>query len=392
MNDIPTTDPTADPALADPGEVEELLPVTVLTGFLGSGKTTLLNRLLDRPELQRTAVVINEFGEIGLDHQLVRRVDETTVLLNSGCLCCTVRDDLVSTLRELFWKRRNGQVPRFERLVVETTGLADPAPIIHTLMRDAMLASCYRLDGVVVTVDAATAEGTLDRQMESVKQAAMADRLVVTKSDLVPAAALTALETRLRRLNPAAPILRAQWGEIDPAALFNAGLYDPESKSLEVRRWLKAEAFEEEPAGHSHSHDHGHDHGHHHGHDHDHGALDRNRHDAHIRAFCITYGQPLAWDRFADWVEMLIMAHGERLLRIKGILNVAGESAPVVVHGVQHLFHPPVQMAAWPDDDRRSRLVFIVRDIDKTFFERTLASFNEGAAPIAPMNEETSQR
>ncbi len=358
---------------------EEPLPVSVLTGFLGSGKTTVLRHLLSCPGMERTAVVINEFGEIGLDHQLLRKVDETTVLLQSGCLCCTVRDDLVTTLRELFFKRRAGDIPRFDRVVVETTGLADPAPVIHTLMRDPLLGMAYRLDGVIATVDAVNGAATLDAQMESVKQAAMADRILLTKSDLAPAEQTEALRARLRALNPAAPILPVRDGVVAPDLLFNAGLYDPLSKTLEVRRWLKAEAYEA-PAHHDHGHDHDHDHDH--GHDHDHAALDRNRHDARIRAFCITYDQPLDWDRFSDWVEMIILAHGQNILRLKGILNVTGEAAPVVVHGVQHLFHPPVLLEAWPDADRRTRLVFIVRDAERIFFERTLASFNEGPGKV----------
>lgn len=362
-----------------PSPPEEPLPVSVLTGFLGSGKTTVLRHLLTRPGMDRTAIVINEFGEIGLDHQLLRKIDETTVLLQSGCLCCTVRDDLVSTLRELFFKRRKGEIPSFDRVVVETTGLADPAPIIHTLMRDALLGMVYRLDGVIATVDAVNGDATLDQQMESVKQAAMADRILLTKGDLAPAEQQAALQRRLRDLNPAAPILPVSDGVVDPADLFNAGLYDPESKTLEVRRWLKAEAYEDQAHAH---HDHDHDHGHHH--DHDHARLDRNRHDERIRAFCITYDKPLDWDRFAGWVEMLIVAQGANILRLKGILNIAGEKAPVVVHGVQHLFHPPVLMEAWPDEDRRSRLVFIVRDAERIFFERTLASFNEGPGATDP--------
>jgi G3E family GTPase len=359
----------------------EPLPVSVLTGFLGSGKTTVLRHLLTRPGGERTAIVINEFGEIGLDHHLLRKIDETTVLLQSGCLCCTVRDDLVSTLRELFFKRRAGEIPAFDRVVIETTGLADPAPIIHTLMRDPLLGMAYRLDGVLATVDAVNGWATLDAQEEAVKQAAMADRLLLTKVDLAPPEQVAALARRLRALNPAAPILELRDGAVEPAALFNAGLYDPESKTLEVRRWLKAEAYAERQ---HHDHDHGH-------HDHEHAPLDRNRHDARIRAFCLTYEQPLDWERFADWIEMVILAHGQNLLRLKGILNVAGEAAPVVVHGVQHLFHPPVLMEAWPDADRRSRLVFIVRDAERIFFERTLASFNEGpGAKAAPATREVS--
>jgi G3E family GTPase len=332
----------------------ERLPVSVLTGFLGSGKTTLLKHLLTRPELSDTAVVINEFGEVGLDHLLVEAAREDMVLLASGCLCCTVRGDLVDALRRLFKRRARGEVPAFRRVVIETTGLADPAPVLQTLMQDPLLSDVYRLDGVIVTVDAVNAMDQLDRQAESVKQAAVADRLILTKTDLVSEVA--GLTTRLRRLNPAAPILIAEQGRIDPALILDAGLYNPTTKSLEAQAWLKSEAYAEA--------------GHHHGH-----PLDRNRHDDHIRAFCLTWDRPLDWGRFADWIESLISLHGSGLLRMKGLLNVAGSGGPVAIHGVQHQFHPPVELPAWPDGDRRSRLVFITRDIEAPSIKAGLAAF-----------------
>ena len=349
----------------------ERLPVSVLTGFLGSGKTTLLRELLRDPDFSETAVVINEFGEIGLDHLLVESAREDMVLLASGCLCCTISGDLVATLRRLHQRRAAKELPLFRRVVVETTGLADPAPILHTLMQDPMLAEVYRLDGVIATVDAVNGMDQLDRQMESVKQAAVADRLVLTKCDLAPDTKV--LEERLRSLNPGAPILKAVAGQLDPHALFDAGLYNPASKSLDVGRWLKEEAY-------AAAADDYHDHQGHGGH---HGDLDRNRHDAHIRAFCVTRISPLDWDRFADWVEMMISLHGANLLRIKGVLNVAGADGPIAIHGVQHLFHPPVELKTWPDADRRSRLVFITRDIDGDTMTRSLEAFlGEDAKPV----------
>ena len=234
-------------------EASPLIPVTVLTGFLGSGKTTVLNHILKQPGMAETAVIVNEFGEIGIDHLLVESATDDIVLLNSGCLCCTVRGDIADTLLDLFVGRANGKVPHFRRVVIETTGLADPAPILHTLISDPLVAGRYSLDGVVTTVDAVNGAGTLDRQPEAVKQAAVADRLLLTKTDLAEPDAAAALKARLAALNPSAPLLPVAQGEVDPAVLFNLGFYDPQTKSIDVRRWLRDEAFE---AGHEHHHDH----------------------------------------------------------------------------------------------------------------------------------------
>ncbi len=353
-----------------PGAPEEPFPVSVLTGFLGSGKTTILSHLLTQPTSGRLAVIVNELGEIALDHHLVRQVDESTLVLDGGCLCCSVRDDLVAGLRELAMKREEGSLPAFDRVVIETTGLADPAPIVHTLMRDPMLSFFYRLDGLIAAVDAVNAPALIKQQIEAEKQIAMADRLVVTKSDLAETTSLEALEFTLRKLNPAAPIQRAVKGTIDPASLFNAGLYNGETKSLQVRRWLAAEAYEVSSDEDQH---------HHHGQAHDHGHSHPDlRHDSAIKAFCLTRDAPVSWDRLAAWIETMILTYGERLLRIKGIVNAEGETAPIALHGVQHLFHPPVMLEAWPDLDRRTRLVVIARNLDRQDLERSLASFLEG--------------
>ena len=372
--------------MSDPqNTAEQRIPVTVLTGFLGSGKTTLLNKLLRRPELADTAVIINEFGEIGLDHLLVEKSDdEGMVTLNSGCLCCTVRGDLVRTMSELFLKRSRGEVSPFKRMVVETTGLADPAPILHTLMTDPLLASRYRLDGVVTTVDGVNGASTLDNHEEAVKQAAVADRLLLTKVDIADAPRLADLKHRLQHLNPGAPFLEVATGEVDPNQILNAGLYNPETKSADVKKWLQAEAYEgshDHGHGHHHGHDHGHDHGHSHGNDHGHGNSEQdphdvNRHDDRIRSFCMTFDEPMSWSTVAAAFDALVTYRGPDLLRMKGILNVKDTDKPVVIHGVQHVFHPPATLDAWPEgDDRKSRVVFITRDIGESTIRKVFASF-----------------
>ncbi len=355
--------------MAETSEAEEQgerdrLPVSVLTGFLGSGKTTLLSKLLTHPGMGQTAVVINEFGEVGLDHRLVETSTEDTVLMESGCLCCTIRGDLIETLRTLYRRRWKGEIPAFERLVIETTGLADPAPILHTLMTDPVLSGRYRLDGVVTTVDAVHGARQLDDTPESVKQAAVADRLVLTKADLASPEDLAALQDRLRVINPAARQITASFGEVDPALLFDAGLYDPATKAPDVEKWLQEEAYAD---------DHGHNHGHEHGHAYHH---DVNRHDDRIRSFCITRDKPIEWDPFVEWIEALISVHGSNLLRIKGILDVVDAPGPVAVHGVQHVFHPPAIIGEWQaGEDRRSRLVMITRDISRKPVEEMLNAF-----------------
>lgn len=352
--------------MTDSTVTADTIPVTVLTGFLGSGKTTLLNHLVQQQELSDTAVLINEFGEIGLDHMLVREVKDDIVLLNSGCLCCTVRGDLLTALRDLFLKRVRGEV-NFGRLVIETTGLADPAPILHTMMTDPLIGARYRLDGIVTTIDALHGNGQLDRHKESVKQVAVADRIVLTKTDLADADTLDALHARLAELNPSAPRLVAENGVLDPAEILDAGLFNPGSKIPDVEGWLNAEAYTDT------RHDHAHHHGHVHGHDHGHHHHDVNRHDDGIDAFCLTLDEPVEWLHLAEALEMIIATKGENLLRLKGILSVKGQDEPVAVHGVQHVFHPPATLPAWPEGhDRRSRLVFITRDMSRDAVEKVV--------------------
>jgi G3E family GTPase len=312
-------------------------PVNLITGFLGSGKTTLLQRLLGDPALGDTAVLINEFGEVGLDHQLLERIDDTMVLLQSGCLCCTIRGELSVAIKDLLSKRERGQVPSFGRLVVESTGLADPFPILSTVQADPVLRHHFRLGNVITTIDAVNG---LSRP-ESIKQVAVADRLVMTKTDLT--SDTQALEAKIRRLNPDSPLWRMPTQAIDAAALFDDGMRSP----------LRAYPAARESA---------------------HGS---------VHAFALAFEGALDWTMFGIWLTMLLHRHGTQVLRVKGILNVAGCETPVAVHGVQHLVHPPVHMAAWPDSDRRSRLVFIVDGLDRAIIERSLATFQTSALAAA---------
>ena len=310
----------------------EKTPVVLLTGFLGSGKTTLLRHLLSHPGFGETAVIVNELGEVAIDHHLLRRVDERTVVLGNGCVCCSLRGDLADELRDLLGRRDRGEIPAFRRVVVETTGVADPAPIVYTLLSEPVVKHHFELERVIATVDAV--QGL--RAPESVRQAAAADRLVVTKTDL---ASPWMLGRRLGALNPTAKIVEASFGEVEPNALFGD----------EERRLCEVPPIEEA-------------HGEHDG----------------VQAHCLVFEEQLDWTAFGVWLTMLLAARGADVLRVKGLLNV-GARGPLLLNGVQHVVHPPEHLAAWPDDDRRSRIVFIGRDLDRRALEESLAAFTRAA-------------
>ncbi|HEY7386689.1 MAG TPA: GTP-binding protein [Beijerinckiaceae bacterium] len=337
------------------------IPISVLTGFLGSGKTTVLNRLVRHPDMVRALVVVNELGEIGLDHELVERATDDVVLLQSGCLCCSVRSDLIETLQAMRRKAERGEIPRFDRVIIETTGLADPGPILQAIMVEPAVTSHFQLDGVVATVDAVNAEATLGRHNEAVRQVAVADRILLTKTDLAEPAQAMAVEQDLAALNPSVPIIRTAPGEaIDPALLFGLGLYDPSSKSADVRRWLDWERGRPRASRPV--------------------ADDASRHDARIRSASLAFDAPIAGEALDRWLNSLLRFRGPDLLRFKAIVNVTELPGPLVLHGVQHVIHPPVMLKEWPSADRRTRMVFITHDIDEDALRASLQELADAPA------------
>jgi G3E family GTPase len=370
------------------GNMPTAIPLTVLTGFLGSGKTTLLKALLADPAMAGTAVIINEIGEIGLDDALVEKAEEDAVLLPSGCVCCAVKDDLVEALVRLHRRSLDGDLPPLRRVVLETTGLADPGPIAQTLIGDRDVFRIYQLDGVVTTVDAEHALGQIAEHFEPARQIAVADRLVVTKTDRVERAAIAALEARLHQLNPAAEVSEAVKGDIDAERLFGIGAYEIARSGVDPEQWLEGR-IARGAAAHAH-HDHGAHDGHaHHGHDQAHGHGDHahaacadagctdpaHGHLHGISTFALTWREPLEGGRLSMALQTLAMAYGQKLLRLKGIVDVAGMPQPFVVHGVQHTFYPPDTLSAWPEGEKRSRMVFITKDLSRDVVAKHMTQF-----------------
>jgi len=346
------------------------LPIHVITGFLGSGKTTLLNQLLPQPSMQRTAVIINEFGEIGIDHLLVKATTEDMMMLEGGCLCCSVRTDLVNTLENLFHKRECQEISEFEQVLIETTGLADPAPILRTLLNDSFIAANYRLEVVITTVDALHCASQLDEYDESVKQAALANHLVLTKIDMVNAMTLEERKQRLHRINPTALIheVNLNQQQFNAEILFNTDHYNSQTRQLDIEHWLQAEVYLEHQQPHK-------EHAHH-----------PERHDAYIKTFCIEHTKPLHWLTLERWIQQLTRLRGKDLLRVKGIAYTHETALPVVIQGVQHIFQPPTTLDAWPSERRRSQIVFITRNIEKNMIERLLYALIDSKTPADVCN------
>lgn len=337
------------------------LPVTLLTGFLGAGKTTVLNGLMRNPGQDRIAVIVNEFGEAGLDHDLIEAVDEEIVLMQSGCLCCSVRGDLARVMGDLMTRRSEGVV-QFDRVVIETTGLADPGPIVQTLKIDPDLAHLVRLDGIVTVADAAAGPATLDQQFEAVSQIAMADLVILSKADLVTDLDAARFESRINAINPTARITRATKGALPPGCLWGLSAMRLGAGARAASAWLAptAKTAADPLANLS-------------GMAFDIAApVDKSPHDTRIGSASIVLDTPIPGEVFDLWLDTLVALRGPDLLRVKGVVHIEGIPNPFVFHGVQHVFDMPVPVMDWPADDRQSRIVVIARDLSRPELQRSL--------------------
>ena len=334
------------------------IPILVVSGFLGSGKTTLLRNLLLDPAAGEIAVIVNEFGEVGIDHHLVRKTDVRTTLLRNGCVCCSMRDDLSEALRHLLSQRERGTIPRFGRVVIETTGLADPAPILHTIVAEPVVRNHFRVERVVTTIDAVNGASNLDSYGEALRQVAAADHLIVTKLDLATPDVTEDLKAKLRSINPAATVVEASFGSIDFTPLLAE---ESQRGAMGIDRLDRVSfAIDGDPMAPAAVH----------------AMSDR------VASRCLVFDRPLNWQMFGIWLTMLLHRHGDRILRLKGLLNVGAERGPLLVEGVQHVIHVPRHLREWPDADRRSRIVFIARDLDLTQVEASLEAFQDLAAAV----------
>lgn len=359
---------------------QDRIPVSIITGFLGAGKSTLLNRMLRDPAAKDIAVIINEFGEVGIDNLLVEASGDSMIELSNGCLCCTVRGELVDTLASMMDAIQTGRTKPITRVVIETTGLADPAPVMQSVMGNPVIAQNFELEGVVTVVDAVNGLATLNAHPEAVKQVAVADRLIVSKQTLADAGQLSALRARLASLNPRAPVSDGDDASVSSLSMLANGLYDPSSKIADVDRWLRDEIA----ADHHHDHDdecdcgHAHDHGHHHTHDHGHHHHhDVNRHGDDIRSFSIVHDRPIDPMAIDMFVDLLRSAHGEKLLRMKAVVKLSDNpERPLVLHGVQAIFHPPQRLPRWPEgSDQKTRMVLITKGLTEEFVADIFAAF-----------------
>jgi len=361
---------------------QDRIPVSIITGFLGAGKSTLLNRMLRDPAAKDIAVIINEFGEVGIDNLLVEASGDSMIELSNGCLCCTVRGELVDTLASMIDAIQTGRAKPITRVVIETTGLADPAPVMQSVMGNPVIAQNFELEGVVTVVDAVNGLATLNAHPEAVKQVAVADRLIVSKQTLADAGQLSALRARLASLNPRAPVSDGDDASVSSLSMLANGLYDPSSKIADVDRWLRDEIAADQHEHHHHDHDHdggcdcGHNHGHDHGHHHHH-HHDVNRHGDDIRSFSIVHDRPIDPMAIDMFIDLLRSAHGEKLLRMKAVVKLSDNpERPLVLHGVQAIFHPPQRLPRWPEgSDQKTRMVLITKGLTEEFVADLFAAF-----------------